>query len=76
MLIKPAMTSNCRSVTIGCCGSSARPEPMALARCTRWLDQRDVLIVKADRREPLVILRLSLAMQIVKAGSGTNVGLR
>ena len=41
-----------------------------------WLDQRDVLIVKADRQEPLVILRLSLAMQIVKAGSGTNVGLR
>jgi hypothetical protein len=42
----------------------------------RWLNQRDVLIVKADRQEPLVILRLSLAMQIVKAGSGTNVGLR
>jgi len=41
-----------------------------------WLDQRDVLIVKADRQEPLVILRLSLAMQIVKAGSGTNMGLR
>jgi hypothetical protein len=42
----------------------------------RWLDDRDVLIVKADRQEPLVILRLSLARQIVKAGSGTNVGLR
>ena len=41
-----------------------------------WLDERDVLIVKADRQEPLVILRLSLATQIVKAGSGTNVGLR
>ena len=37
---------------------------------------RDLLIVKADRQEPLVILRLSLATQIVKAGSGTNVGLR
>ena len=42
----------------------------------RWLDERDLLIVKADRQEPLVILRLSLARQIVKAGSGTNVGLR
>ena len=42
----------------------------------RWLDERDLLIVKADRQEPLVILRLSLATQIVKAGSGINVGLR
>ena len=26
-----------------------------------WLDKRDVLIVKADHQEPLVIVRLSLA---------------
>ncbi len=31
-----------------------------------WLDQRDVLIVKADRQEPLVVLRLSLAVEIAK----------
>ena len=31
-----------------------------------WLNQRDVLIVKADRQEPLVILRLSLAARIAK----------
>ena len=31
-----------------------------------WLNQRDVLIVKADRQEPLVILRLSLAAEIGK----------
>ena len=31
-----------------------------------WLDQRDVLIVKADRQEPLVIVRLSLAAEIAK----------
>lgn len=30
-----------------------------------WLDGRDVLIVKADRREPLVVVRLSLAAEIV-----------
>jgi hypothetical protein len=29
---------------------------------------RDVLIVKADRREPLVILRMSLAPEIAKPG--------
>ena len=31
-----------------------------------WLNQRDVLIVKADRQEPLVILRLSFAAEIAK----------
>ena len=31
-----------------------------------WLNQRDVLIVKADRQEPLVALRLSLAAEIAK----------
>jgi hypothetical protein len=31
-----------------------------------WLHQRDVLIVKADRREPLVVVRLSLAAEIAK----------
>ena len=25
-----------------------------------WLEQRDVLIIKADRQEPLVVTRLSL----------------
>jgi hypothetical protein len=33
-----------------------------------WLDGRDVLIVKADRREPLVVVRLSLATEIAKQG--------
>jgi hypothetical protein len=33
-----------------------------------WLGQRDVLIVKADRDEPLVVLRMSLAAEIAKAG--------
>ena len=31
-----------------------------------WLNQRDVLIVKADQREPLVIVRLPLAAEIAK----------
>jgi hypothetical protein len=31
-----------------------------------WLDERDILIVKADRREPLVVLRRSLAAEIAK----------
>jgi hypothetical protein len=33
-----------------------------------WLENRDVLIVKADRHEPLVIVRLSLAAEIAKSG--------
>ncbi len=32
-----------------------------------WLNGREVLIVKADRREPLVVVRLSLAAEIAKA---------
>jgi hypothetical protein len=32
----------------------------------RWLDKRDLLVVKADRREPLVVVRLSLAAEIAK----------
>jgi hypothetical protein len=31
-----------------------------------WLDGRDVLIVKADRQEPLVVVRMSLAAAIAK----------
>jgi Holliday junction resolvase len=39
-----------------------------------WLNERDVLIVKADRQEPLVVLRLSLAAEIAKlrGGDGTS----
>jgi hypothetical protein len=32
-----------------------------------WLNERDVLIVKSDRQEPLVVVRLSLAAEIAKA---------
>jgi Holliday junction resolvase len=34
-----------------------------------WLADRDLLIVKADRQEPLVIVRLSLAAEIAKLGA-------
>jgi hypothetical protein len=37
-----------------------------------WLDQRDVLIVKSDRREPLVVVRMSLAAELAKAGARRN----
>jgi Holliday junction resolvase len=33
----------------------------------RWLEQRDLLIVKADRCEPLVVIRLALAAEIAAA---------
>ena len=33
-----------------------------------WLDGRDVLVVKADRREPLVVVRLSQRPRLPKAG--------
>ena len=31
-----------------------------------WLNDRDMLIGKADRQEPLVVLRMSLAAEIAK----------
>ena len=34
-----------------------------------WLDERDVLIVKANRQEPLVVVRLSLAAEIAKVAA-------
>jgi Holliday junction resolvase len=33
----------------------------------KWLQDRDFLVVRADRSEPLVILPLSLAISIAKA---------
>jgi hypothetical protein len=39
---------------------------MDSASCTPWLDGRDALIVRADRREPLVILPLKLAAAIAE----------
>jgi Holliday junction resolvase len=43
-----------RAVEVKCRGSGFR-------QLYDWLRDRDVLIVKADRQEPLVVLRLSLA---------------
>jgi hypothetical protein len=34
-----------------------------------WLHRRDVLIVKSDRQEPLVVVRLLLATEIAKRTS-------
>jgi Holliday junction resolvase len=34
-----------------------------------WLNGRDVLILKADRQEPLVVARLTLAAEIAKLGA-------
>ena len=36
-----------------------------------WPDERDTLFVKADRQEPSVVLRMSLAADIAKATPGT-----
>ena len=36
-----------------------------------WLNQRGVLIVKADRQKPFVVLRMSLAAEFAEAATGT-----
>jgi hypothetical protein len=37
---------------------------MGFARLYSWLEGRDVLIVAADRQEPLVVVQLFLAAEI------------
>jgi Holliday junction resolvase len=42
----------------------------------QWLDGRDLLIVRADRREPLVILPLKLATEIATVAERGKVAVR
>jgi hypothetical protein len=39
-----------------------------------WLDGRDLLVVRADRREPLVILPLRLAAEVAQAAQRGKAG--
>jgi hypothetical protein len=48
-----------RAVEVKCRGAGFR-------ELYTWLDGRDVLIVKADRQEPLVVVRMSLAAEIAQ----------
>ena len=38
----------------------------------RWLEARDILVVKADRSEPLVVLPLKLAAEIAAKAEGSR----
>lgn len=40
----------------------------------RWLEERDILIVKADRREPLVVVPLKFATAIALVAESKNGG--
>lgn len=40
----------------------------------RWLEARDLLVVKADRREPLVVIPLRLAVVIARAAEAKKGG--
>jgi Holliday junction resolvase len=39
-----------------------------------WLDGRDELVIKADRRDPLVVIRFSLAVKIAVAAERRKGG--
>ena len=39
-----------------------------------WLDGRDLLVVRADRKEPLVVLPLGLAIEIATAAERSRGG--
>jgi Holliday junction resolvase len=38
----------------------------------KWLEARDLLIVRADRKEPLVVIPLKLAAEIAAKGEGVR----
>ena len=42
----------------------------------KWLEGRDVLVVKADRREPLVVIPLRFAVDVARAAEKANGGAR
>jgi hypothetical protein len=48
-----------RSVEVKCRADGFR-------KLYHWLNDRDILIVKSDREEPLVVLRVSLAAEIAR----------
>jgi hypothetical protein len=54
-----------------CIEVKARTEGNCELLC--WLSERDLLIVKANRQEPLVVVRLFLAAGIVKLGAPAPV---
>jgi hypothetical protein len=60
--------SYCGDVTVPLLGTDRRIEVKVRANGFRnlydWLIERDFLVVRADRREPLVVLPLRLAAQI------------
>ena len=39
-----------------------------------WLDSRDILVVKADRRQPLVVIPLDLAARVAMAAEAKKGG--
>jgi hypothetical protein len=53
-------------------GVEVKCRAAGFSRLYDWLKQRDALIVKADRQEPLVVLRMSLAAEIAKASDVTR----
>ena len=58
-------------VTCPCLGRDLVVEAKARAggfiQLYQWLQDRDVLVVKADRRDPLVVIPLRLAAEILAA---------
>jgi hypothetical protein len=48
-----------------CCECKVRAN--GFGRLYHWLIERDLLIIRADRREPLVVVPLRLAIEVVIA---------
>jgi Holliday junction resolvase len=66
-----ACGSYCGDLTVPVIGRDLIVEAKARASGFRtlyqWLENRDALVVRADRREPIVVVRLSLAIEVAVA---------
>lgn len=46
------------------------------AQLYAWLEGRDALVIKADRRRPLVVLPLALALEVMRAAENERAGVQ
>jgi hypothetical protein len=61
-------------LTVPCCGRDLTIEAKArgngFKQLYRWLEGRDALVIRRDRSDTLVILRLDLAAQVLRTAEG------
>lgn len=63
--IRFSVFGSCCAVEFDCC-AEVKCRANGFRELYRWLQDRDLLILRADRSEPLVVLPLRLAAEIIR----------